>query len=161
RDDDRHFTGSVGLRRPLGRGGGCRGRLGLGAAALDELLDLLGFFVGQTGQRRPFAPVAGFRADVDPLFSVKPQFFRECVKATRQDNSPFPSSPPAAIFASGRSARAPRGFELLTNHGTRLLNQTCESLRKRIDTVAPPQLASGLTDSCRSLFPFRCCVTGV
>ena len=67
-------AGSVGRCGAARRGFG-RLRLG-GAAALEELLDLLDFFLGQAGQRRPFARDAGLRADVDQFLAVKLQLFR-------------------------------------------------------------------------------------
>ena len=74
-------AGSLGR---CGAGGAAAEAFGLPLAALDELPDAFGFFVGQTRQRRPFAWEAGVRADVDQLFAVKFQLFRECVNANRQ-----------------------------------------------------------------------------
>ena len=77
RDDDRHLAGARRLARSLRRErrGFRRLRLG-GAAAFQELLDLLDFFFGQARQRRPLARDAGLRADIDQFLAVKLQLFR-------------------------------------------------------------------------------------
>jgi hypothetical protein len=42
------------------------------------------FVVGQTGERRAFVRDPRFRADLDQLFAVDLQFFRQCVNSCGQ-----------------------------------------------------------------------------
>ena len=78
RDDDRHLARA----RRLGWAVAARAARLWSASALavpppfEELLDLLGFFLGQACQRRPFARDAGLRANIDQFLAVKFQLFR-------------------------------------------------------------------------------------
>ena len=77
RDDDRHLARARGLGGPLRRRRRGFGRLGFAVPPpLRNCCDLFDFFLGQAGQRRPFARDAGLRANVDQFLAVKFQLFR-------------------------------------------------------------------------------------
>ena len=71
RQNHRHPAGALRFAGALRRRGRGRGRFGFRGAAAQKLLDAIYFFIGETGQRRPFAGDAGIGADVHQILTVK------------------------------------------------------------------------------------------